>query len=92
MDNKEFIEKAIDMVIEYYNSKVELSYYNQINEMDVNMIRFDNSLGNYEAFFSVNYNDELYYNVVYNMRDDKFYFHVYQKLDYQEYTNRDDIL
>ena len=87
MEDKEFMEKATDMVIEYYNSLVEVTDNYQLKEDDVYIVWMCSILGNNKALLSTNVPDGLYYEITYDNNKNTFYFDAYKKWSHQEYEN-----
>ena len=85
MNESDFREKAIDMVIESYNELVEVtdSYY--LKEEDVYIVWMCSILGNNKALLSTNVHDGMYYEVTYNAAEDELYLDGYKKLIHKEY-------
>ncbi len=86
MDSKEFMEKAKDMVIEYYNNLVEITDNYQLSEEDVYIVWMCSTLGNNKALLSTNIIDGMYYEVTYDNNHNTFYFDAYKKWSHQEYA------
>lgn len=85
MNDKEFMEKAKDMVLEYYNSNVEVTDNYQINEADVYIVWMCSILENNKALLSTTVNDGMYYEITFDNNNNTFYFDAYKKWDYQTY-------
>ena len=85
MDSKEFMEKAKDMVIEYYNNLVEITDNYQLTEEDVYIVWMCSTLGNNKALLSTNIVDGMYYEITYDNNCNTFYFDAYKKWSHQEY-------
>lgn len=87
MKDKEFMEKAIDMVIEYFNSNVEITDEYQIDESNVYIVWMCMILTNNKALLSTTVPDGLYYEITYDNDTNTFYFNVYKKWDHKKYDN-----
>ena len=87
MKDKEFMEKAIDMVIEYYNNQVEITDNYHITEQDVYIVWMASILMNNKALLSTTVSDGMYYEITYDNNHNKFYFDAYKKWDHKEYDN-----
>ena len=85
MEDKEFMIKATDMVIESYNELVEVTDNYHLKEEDVYIVWMCNILGNNKALLSTNVPDGLYYEITYDNNDEIFYFDAYKKWTHQEY-------
>ena len=86
LDESEFREKCIDMVIEYYNNLVEITDNYQIKETDVYIVWMCSILGNNKALLSTNVPDGMYYEITYDISSNTFYFDAYKKWNHQEYS------
>lgn len=84
MEDKKFMEKCTDMVIEYYNDLVEITDNYQIKEEDVYIVWMCSILGNNKALLSTDVSDGMYYEITYDNKHDKFYFDAYKKWDHRE--------
>ena len=89
MEDKEFMEKATDMVIEYYNNQVEITDNYKIRETDVYIVWMASILMNNKALLSTNVPDGMYYEITYDNNNETFYFDAYKKWDYKEYIQGD---
>lgn len=87
MEDKEFMEKAKDMVIEYYNNQVEITDNFNLKESDVYIVWMCSILGNNKALLSTTVSDGMYYEITYDNNHNKFYFDAYKKWDHKEYDN-----
>ncbi len=85
MEDKEFMEKAKDMVIEYYNNQVEITDNYQMQEADVYIVWMCMILGNNKALLSTTVSDGMYYEITYDNNQNTFYFDAYKKWDHQKY-------
>lgn len=85
MDESDFREKAIDMVIETYNELVEVTDNYQLTEDEVYVVWMCSILGNNKALLSTNVPDGMYYECVYNSEKDELYLDGYKKLIHKEY-------
>ena len=85
MEDKEFMEKAKDMVIEYYNSNVEITDNYQITESDVYIVWLCSTLGNNKALLSTTVSDGMYYEITFDNNRNTFYFDAYKKWDHKNY-------
>lgn len=92
MYDDEFIEKAIDMVLEYHNNNPLVDNEYNIKESDVHIKWMSHILGNNKALLSTNDNDEMYYMVTYDKLENKFYFDTYKKWTHEEYNNGDETI
>ncbi|WP_405285984.1 DUF6275 family protein [Methanobrevibacter sp.] len=86
MIESDFREKCIDMVIEYYNSLVEVTDNYNITEAHVYIVWMASILGNNKALLSTTVPDGMYYEITYDNSNNTFYFDAYKKWNHQEYT------
>lgn len=85
MNDKEFMEKAKDMLIEYYNNLAEITDNYQLTEEDVYIVWMCSTLGNNKALLSTNVTDGMYYEITYDNNQNTFYFDAYKKWSHKEY-------
>lgn len=85
MEDKEFMEKATDMVIESYNELVEVTDHYHLKENDVYIVWMCSILGNNKALLSTTVPDGMYYEVTYNKEKDELYLDGYKKIIHKEY-------
>lgn len=85
MEDKEFMEKAIDMVLTAYNELVEVTDNYTLTSDDVYIVWMCSILGNNKALLSTKVPDGMYYEVTYNNDKDELYLDGYKKLIHKEY-------
>lgn len=85
MEDKKFMEKCTDMVLEYYNSNVEITDNYQINEENVYIVWMCSILGNNKALLSTTVSDGMYYEITFDNNRNTFYFDAYKKWDHKNY-------
>ena len=85
MEDKEFMIKSTDMVIEYYNNQVEITDNYTLKETDVYIVWMCSILGNNKALLSTTVPDGMYYEITYDTNNNPFYFDAYKKWSHQEY-------
>ena len=66
MDNMSMINKARQIVADYYNTHVDKSDGNQISVDDVFVVWFCKTLQNWKALISTIVSDGMYYEITYN--------------------------
>ena len=71
--------KAKDIVIQYYNSKVEVTDEFKIGIDDVYIVWFSKTLQNWKALVSTTVSDGMYYELTYNGDKQETYLDVYKK-------------
>lgn len=79
MDSQKFIQKAIKLVVNYFNGHVDTMHRPGITEADVFVVWSCKTLGNNKALLSTNVPDGMYYEVTYNGSKDECYFDAYKK-------------
>ena len=85
MEDKEFMEKAIDMVLTAYNELVEVTDNYTLTSDDVYIVWMCSILENNKALLSTKVPDGMYYEVTYNNDKDELYLDGYKKLIHKEY-------
>ena len=79
MGNRVMMDKAIRIVMDYYNSRVEKTDDFHITEEDVYIVWFCKTLQNWKALVSTNVSDGMYYEVSYNGDKMETYLDAYKK-------------
>lgn len=79
MGNKAMMDKAIGIVKDYYNSRVEKTDDFRITEEDVFIVWFCKTLQNWKALVSTTVSDGMYYEVTYNGDKRETYLDAYKK-------------
>lgn len=72
-------EKAKQIVVDYFNSRVEKTDNKQITTADVYVVWFCKTLQNWKALLSTNVSDGMYYEVTYNGDKKEAYLDAYKK-------------
>ncbi len=75
------MEKAKRLVVEYYNSHVDITDGFKISENQVFIVWFSKTLQNWKALVSTTVPDGQYYEVTYNGDKKETYVDVYKKWD-----------
>ena len=73
------MNKAIKVVMDYFNSHVETTDNFQITEEDVFIVWFCKTLQNWKALVSTTVSDGMYYEVTYNGDKRETYLDAYKK-------------
>lgn len=73
------MDKAIRIVMDYYNSHVEKTDNFHITEEDVYIVWFCKTLQNWKALVSTNVSDGMYYEITYNGDKMETYLDAYKK-------------
>lgn len=79
MGNRAMMDKAIRIVMDYFNSHVEKTDNFQITEEDVFIVWFCKTLQNWKALVSTTVSDGMYYEVTYNGDKRETYLDAYKK-------------
>ena len=79
MDNEAMLKKAKQLVVNYYNSRVEKTDDFEISEKDVFIVWFCKTLQNWKALVSTTVSDGMYYEVTYNGDKRETYLDAYKK-------------
>lgn len=72
-------EKAKQLVVDYFNSRVDKTDNKQITVDDVYVVWFCKTLQNWKALLSTNVSDGMYYEVTYNGDKKETYLDAYKK-------------
>ena len=79
--NNEFMAKAKQVVVNYFNDHVEKTDNAKITEDDVFIVWFSKTLHNWKALVSTTISDGMYYEVTHNGDKNETYVDVYKKWD-----------
>ena len=79
--NNEFMAKAKQVVVNYFNDHVEKTDNAKITEDDVFIVWFSKTLQNWKALVSTTISDGMYYEVTHNGDKNETYVDVYKKWD-----------
>ncbi len=72
-------EKAKQIVVDYFNSRVDKTDSSQITADDVYVVWFAKTLQNWKALLSTNVSDGMYYEITYNGDKQEAYLDAYKK-------------
>ena len=72
-------EKAKQIVVDYFNSHVDVTDGKKITKDDVYVVWFCKTLQNWKALVSTNVSDGMYYEITHNGDKDETYVDVYKK-------------
>ena len=75
----DFQEKAKQLVVNYFNSRVDKTDNKQISIDDVYVVWFCKTLQNWKALLSTNVSDGMYYEITYNGDKKETYIDAYKK-------------
>ena len=79
MGNEAMLKKAKQLVVNYYNSRVERTDDFEISEENVFIVWFCKTLQNWKALVSTTVSDGMYYEVTYNGDKHETYLDAYKK-------------
>ena len=79
MDNEAMLKKAKQLVVNYYNSRVEKTDDFGITEDDVFIVWFCKTLQSWKALVSTTVSDGMYYEVTHNGDKQETYLDAYKK-------------
>ena len=79
MDNEAMLKKAKRLVVNYFNSRVEITDDFEITEENVFIVWFCKTLQNWKALVSTTVSDGMYYEVSYNGDKHETYLDAYKK-------------
>lgn len=74
-----FLEKAKELVINYFNREVEKTDKSSIKMDDVYVVWHCSLLGNHKCLISTNIPDGMYYEITYNSIKGEIYLDAYKK-------------
>ena len=73
------MDSARKIVMDYFNSHVDVTDKKQITMNDVYVVWFSKTLQNWKALVSTTVSDGMYYELTYNGDKDEIYVDVYKK-------------
>ena len=79
MGNKEFLEKCINTVVDYFNEKKDKTDNVLITKDNVFVVWYCKTLQNHKALISTTVPDGMYYELTYNGDKGELYLDVYKK-------------
>ena len=79
MGNQAFLDKAKQLVVEYYNSRVDKTDAFQITTDDAFVVWFCKTLQNWKALVSTTVSDGMYYEITHNGDKAETYIDAYKK-------------
>ena len=79
MGNEAMLKKAKQLVVNYYNSRVERTDDFEISEENVFIVWFCKTLQNWKALVSTTVSDGMYYEVTHNGDKHETYLDAYKK-------------
>lgn len=79
MSNNKFLELCKKTIVDYFNSRVEITDNMKINEDNVFIVWSCKTLQNNKALVSTNISDGMYYELTYNGDKRELYLDAYKK-------------
>ena len=79
MDNAAMLEKAKQIVVDYFNMHADATDHKQITKDDVFIVWFCKTLQNWKALVSTTIPDCMYYEITHNGDKDETYLDAYKK-------------
>ena len=79
MGNEAMLKKAKQLVVNYYNSRVEVTDDFEITEENVFIVWFCKTLQNWKALVSTTVSDGMYYEITHNGDKHETYLDAYKK-------------
>lgn len=79
MKNDEMLNLCKDIVVDYFNNRVEITDNIQITKDDVFIVWFSKTLQNFKALVSTTITDGMYYEITYNGDKKELYLDAYKK-------------
>lgn len=79
MSNDAMLKRAKELVVNYFNDRVEKTDNKKITEDDVFIVWFSKTLQNWKALVSTTVSDGMYYEVTHNGDKGETYLDAYKK-------------
>lgn len=81
MNNDRMLEICKEVVVNYFNEKVEKTDDFKIKKDDVYIVWFSKTLQNFKALVSTTVSDGMYYEITYNGDKKQLYLDAYKKFE-----------
>ncbi len=82
-------EECKQLVVDYYNKKVDVTDKKKITKNDVYVVWFCKTLQNHKALLSTTVSDGMYYEVTFNGDKDEYYLDAYKKWENVSISNKE---
>ena len=82
-------EECKQLVVDYYNKKVDVTDKKKITKNDVYVVWFCKTLQNHKALLSTTVSDGMYYEVTFNVDKDEYYLDAYKKWENVSISNKE---
>lgn len=79
MINNDMMKLCKNVVVDYFNSRVDKTDNIQLTEDDVYIVWFSKTLQNFKALVSTAVSDGMYYEITYNGDKNELYLDAYKK-------------
>lgn len=79
MADRGYMDKAKEVVVDYFNENVDKTDQKEISKEDVFIVWFSKTLQNWKALVSTNISDGMYYEITHNGNKGETYLDVYKK-------------
>lgn len=79
MEQRDFMTRAKQLVVDYFNSHVDATDGKKLTMEDVFVMRFSKTLQNWKALVSITVSDGMYYEITHNGDKKEAYLDVYKK-------------
>mgnify|MGYP000690631688 FL=1 len=79
MINNDMMKLCKNVVVDYFNSRVDKTDNMQLTEDDVYIVWFSKTLQNFKALVSTAVSDGMYYEITYNGDKNELYLDAYKK-------------
>lgn len=83
MDNEAMMNRAKQLVVDYFNAHVDATDGKKLTIEDVFIVWFSKTLQNWKALVSTTVSDGMYYEITYNGDKKETYLDVYKKWENQ---------
>lgn len=86
MINNNMMKLCKNVVVDYFNSRVDKTDNMQLTEDDVYIVWFSKTLQNFKALVSTAVSDGMYYEITYNGDKNELYLDAYKKWENRKIT------
>lgn len=86
MINNDMMKLCKNVVVDYFNSRVDKTDNMQLTEDDVYIVWFSKTLQNFKALVSTAVSDGMYYEITYNGDKNELYLDAYKKWENRKIT------
>lgn len=83
MEQRDFMTRAKQLVVDYFNSHVDATDGKKLTMEDVFIVWFSKTLQNWKALVSTTVSDGMYYEITHNGDKKETYLDVYKKWENQ---------